>query len=287
MTANPELLIRNISDTARWVAFYRGRESERPDALFRDPFARRLAGERGEQIAASLPYRDKYTDWPFVMRTVLIDQFLNEQLAQGVDMVINLAAGLDSRPYRMKLPATLQWVEADLPEMIAYKEEILAGDQPVCRLERVRIDLSDAAARQAMLVERASRARNALVLTEGLLIYLDSQQVDALARELQGIPPVLRWILDLSSPAILRMMNKQMGERMAAANAPYKFAPREGPFYFEQFGWKPLVIQSLFKNARNYKRLRFPMTLLAMLPDTQGRRGFWGGVCLYAKENRQ
>jgi O-methyltransferase involved in polyketide biosynthesis len=43
-------LIRNISDTARWAAVFRARESDRPDALFRDPFARRLAGQRGEQI---------------------------------------------------------------------------------------------------------------------------------------------------------------------------------------------------------------------------------------------
>jgi O-methyltransferase involved in polyketide biosynthesis len=48
-------LIRNISDTARWVATYRARETERPNALFRDAYAKRLAGERGEQIAAAVP----------------------------------------------------------------------------------------------------------------------------------------------------------------------------------------------------------------------------------------
>jgi O-methyltransferase involved in polyketide biosynthesis len=98
-------LIRNVSDTARWVAVYRARETERPDAHFRDPFARRLAGERGEQIAKSMPLgRDN--DWSMITRTWLGDQFINEQLQQGVDMVINLAAGLDARPYRMKLPAS-------------------------------------------------------------------------------------------------------------------------------------------------------------------------------------
>jgi O-methyltransferase involved in polyketide biosynthesis len=63
-----EPLIRNISDTARWAAVYRARESERKDALFRDPFARRLAGERGEQIAAKLPKGNRNT-WSWVMRT--------------------------------------------------------------------------------------------------------------------------------------------------------------------------------------------------------------------------
>ena len=53
-----EPLIRDISDTARWMAVYRARESERPDAVFTDPFARRLAGERGEQIANAMPFGD-------------------------------------------------------------------------------------------------------------------------------------------------------------------------------------------------------------------------------------
>jgi len=39
-------------------------------------------------------------------------------------MVVNLAAGLDARPYRMSLPASLQWIEVDLPEILAYKEKI-------------------------------------------------------------------------------------------------------------------------------------------------------------------
>jgi O-methyltransferase involved in polyketide biosynthesis len=42
--------IGNVSDTARWVAVYRAMETARPDAIFRDPFAERLAGERGLEI---------------------------------------------------------------------------------------------------------------------------------------------------------------------------------------------------------------------------------------------
>jgi len=44
-------LIRNISDTARWVTIFRAEESERPDAVFHDRFARRLAGDLGEAAA--------------------------------------------------------------------------------------------------------------------------------------------------------------------------------------------------------------------------------------------
>src|SRR5205807_9545136 len=109
-----EPLIRNVSDTALWAAVYRAAETERPDALFRDPYARRLAAERGRQIAESLPAAIR-ADWAWVGRTYLFDQLIAEQLRQGVDMVVNLAAGLDARPYRMDLPSSLQWIEVDLP----------------------------------------------------------------------------------------------------------------------------------------------------------------------------
>ncbi|HEY3155533.1 MAG TPA: class I SAM-dependent methyltransferase [Candidatus Eisenbacteria bacterium] len=90
-----EPLIRNISDTARWVAVYRARETERPDALFRDPYARRLAGKRGEEIAAVMDARSR-ADWPFPIRTYLFDSLIAEHVRGGGDRVVNLAAGLDT-----------------------------------------------------------------------------------------------------------------------------------------------------------------------------------------------
>ncbi|HKW51509.1 MAG TPA: class I SAM-dependent methyltransferase, partial [Candidatus Eisenbacteria bacterium] len=137
-----EPLIRNISDTARWVAVYRARESERPVGLFRDPFAARLAGKRGEEIAAEVLRRSR-NDWSLVIRTYLFDSFITDYVRRGGDMVINMAAGLDARPYRMPLPSSLLWVEVDLPEILAYKEGVLKNDRPSCALERVRLDLAD------------------------------------------------------------------------------------------------------------------------------------------------
>jgi methyltransferase (TIGR00027 family) len=109
-------IVRNISDTARWVAVYRAQENDREGGLFRDPFARRLAGERGEQIAESMRDGDRnLPDWSWTMRTYLFDQFIVAGIREGVDLVINLAAGLDARPYRMDLPESLTWIEVDLP----------------------------------------------------------------------------------------------------------------------------------------------------------------------------
>ena len=100
-------LVENISDTARWVAIFRAEESERPDAVFHDPFARSLAGEKGEQIANAIEFSRK-NSWSFVARTYLIDEFVIQHVEQGYDMIVNLAAGLDARAYRMQLPKNLR-----------------------------------------------------------------------------------------------------------------------------------------------------------------------------------
>ena len=180
---DPNADIRNFFDTARWVAYIRAMETRRADAVFCDPYAERLAGERGFQIGESLT-RGNMQQWPWVARTYQFDTFISRLLRDGTDLVLNLAAGLDARPYRMELPSTLQWVEVDFPEIISYKEEILANDRPRCQLERVPLDLSDVPGRRALFSALNARANKIAVVSEGLLIYFTSEEVAALAREL-------------------------------------------------------------------------------------------------------
>jgi methyltransferase (TIGR00027 family) len=275
-------LIRNISDTALWVAVYRARETERPDALFRDPYARRLAGERGEQIARSMQSNRASPEWPYVARTVRFDQFITEQVKQGADVVINLAAGLDTRPYCMELPATLKWVEVDLPAMIDYKEEILRAEKPRCVLERVRLDLGDVTARQALFHRLGSESKNALVISEGLLVYLTSDEVLALARDLAEQSSFRNWAIDLCSPGLLKMLQKNLGKALDQAGSPLKFGPKEGPDFFAASGWRAAKVYSMLKTAAKIKRLPVLLRLFALLPDQDGRNQgsrVWGGVC--------
>jgi methyltransferase (TIGR00027 family) len=259
-------LVRDISDTARWVAYYRAQETDRPDALFRDPFARQLAGARGEKIAKAQKFADQNA-WSFMARTVLFDQFITEAVRSGANLVVNLAAGLDTRPYRMDLPKTLRWVEVDLPGILDYKEGVLKGAAPVCAVERVRLDLSDDAARRAVFARLASGASRAVVMTEGLIIYLSSDQVASLARDLAAVPPFHTWITDLASPGLVKMMTARGGDMVAAAGAPFKFAPAEGPEFFVPLGWKPVKVSSLLKTAGRLNRLPFFLKLIALLPE--------------------
>ena len=79
-----EKLIQNISDTAKWVAVFRAEESEREDAVFHDPFARRLAGEKGEQIANTIEFSKKHS-WAFVARTFLFDEFIQQPISHSIN----------------------------------------------------------------------------------------------------------------------------------------------------------------------------------------------------------
>lgn len=264
--------IRNVSDTALWAAMYRAVETGRPDALFRDPFAHRLAGERGEKIFHSLPPRHR-NEWAWSMRTWLFDRFLSEEISNGADMVINLAAGLDARPYHMNVPPDLQWIEVDLPDLFAYKESILGDARPLCRLERVPLDLAGVDARRALFAQLGSRSRRAVVLSEGLLVYLSPDSVGTLARDLAAQPSFRRWILDLLSPGLRKMLQKQIGAQVEAARAPFLFAPAEGPPFFEDHGWDVLAVESTLQNAARLRRVGLLFRLIAKLPESRTKQG--------------
>lgn len=268
-----------ISDTANWVARYRAVESARPDAVFSDPLAERLAGETGAAIVARAP-KSLHNGWPVIARTVAIDDIILTAIAEGCDTVISLAAGLDTRPYRLDLPPSLRWIEADLPGMIAEKNRLLADETPRCALERVKVDLSDSTARAAFLAHAVAGRRRILVLSEGLLMYLDEPTVAALSADLMAAG-VTWWVSDQISPAVRDMFMADM--RDILSQAPMSFAPANGVAFYEKLGWRVREVRSSAEVAQRLNRLPWPMWLLMMLPLPQPDprnlgKARWGGV---------
>src|SRR5689334_20330857 len=174
------MAVTNVSDTARWVALYRAMETERPDALFKDPYARKLAGAEGEEIVNTIKH-GRTMAWAMITRTFVFDEIILKAIKDDrVDLIVNLAAGLDARPWRLNLPPTLQWVDVDLPGILQHKTDTMAGVPTKCRYEAIHADLTDAGVRQALFEQLGARSSNALVVTEGLLIYLSPEEVGAL-----------------------------------------------------------------------------------------------------------
>ncbi|ATL68063.1 class I SAM-dependent methyltransferase [Nocardia terpenica] len=267
-------LISNVSDTARWVAAYRAQESRRGDALFSDPLADRLAGARGYEIAAAAP-RMMQNGWPVVARTKLMDDLVMTSLAEGCDLVVNLAAGLDTRPYRLPLSTEFRWAEADLPDLVAEKSAALADAEPRCTLVRRGVDLADPAARRGFLDEILEGASRALVITEGLLMYLPPETVVELARDLAR-PTIAWWMADIARGVLERM---RAGGSFA--NAPLLFEPSGGLTFFDEIGWNSVDVEPILAAARKFRRAPWflvPFTFLPQ-PDPRGPvRGPWSAV---------
>jgi methyltransferase (TIGR00027 family) len=253
--------IENVSDTARWVAVYRAMETVRPDAIFRDPFAARLAGERGEAIVRTMK-RGRATAWAMIVRTAVFDEIILDRVnAGGVDLVLNLAAGLDARPWRLPVPPTLRWIDVDLPGILDYKLEMLRDERPVCRYDGIRLDLRDEARRHALFSQLGAESSRVLVLSEGLLIYLTPEQVGGLARDLHAPPSFRWWLIDIASPRLLKIMKKYWGRNLEAGNAPFQFAPADGTRFFEPYGWREAQFRSTIEDAHRLRR-EMPMMWL-------------------------
>ena len=245
--------IENVSDTARWVAVYRAMETARPDAIFRDPYAERLAGEHGVRIVEGMK-RGRAMAWAMIVRTAVMDEMILERIQQGTDTVLNLAAGLDARAWRMPLPPDLHWVDVDLPAMSEYKASIMRDERPVCRYEAIAADLTNAVVRDALLSQVGRSARSLLVITEGLLIYLDDSDVESLARAIHALPSARWWITDIASPMLLEWMSKSWGKSVESGNAPFKFGPADSAAFFKHLGWHEAEYHSHMVEARRLNR---------------------------------
>jgi methyltransferase (TIGR00027 family) len=264
--------IENISDTARWVAVYRAMETERPDAIFRDPFAGRLAGEKGHAIVDSMKH-GRAMAWAMIVRTAVFDEIILDRVRNGrVDTVLNLAAGLDARAWRMALPRSLRWIDVDLPEILDYKTEMLKDEKPVCQYEAVRLDLTDVPKREALFSQVGAQSSRVLVVTEGLLIYLTADQVASLARDLHAPTSFQWWVIDLASPRLLMMMQKMWGRSVNTGNAPFQFAPAESTKFFEPFGWTEAEFHSAMDSSRRLHREMRLMWLWRLLGRMRSKK---------------
>ncbi|HLJ88122.1 MAG TPA: SAM-dependent methyltransferase [Candidatus Angelobacter sp.] len=244
--------VSHVSDTARWVAMYRAMESERPDALFHDRWARKLAGPEGEAMLRTIP-RAKQTAWPMVVRTQVMDELILQVLRDDqVDTVLNLAAGLDVRPYRLPLRPSLRWIDADLPGILGYKEKQMAGERPHCPVEFVQIDLADEKARSALFERVGGSSTKTLVIAEGLTVYLQPEQVARLSADLAAQPAFRWWLIDLASPRLLKRLDRMWGKTLQ--RAPMLFGPAEGTKFFEPHGWRELEFRSTMDESVRLQR---------------------------------
>jgi O-methyltransferase involved in polyketide biosynthesis len=194
---------------------------------------------------------------------------------ESVDCVLNLAAGLDARPFRLALPSTLRWVDVDFADVLDYKWTVLKDATPSCRYERMPADLADGEARRAIFAAIAREHRRVFVIAEGLLLYLSEDDVMALARELRAPPSFHWWLIDLASARLLKWMQRSWGKRATEGNAAFRFAPATGTKFFEPAGWRELEFRSSWTESRRLNRQMrgaWLWALIGMLSTKRQRR---------------
>jgi methyltransferase (TIGR00027 family) len=196
--------ITHVSDTALMVAACRAHETEQEDAFVRDPFAARLAGERGPVILRELPH-SAVLRLGLAIRTRFVDELLLEALGVSpIATVLSVGCGLDTRPWRLNLPSNLRWIEIDFADVLDYKDRRMSGETPTCRRERLTVDLNDSGRRRAMY--EAAGSAPALMITEGLLLYLPAATVEGLAAESWNQCGVAHWISDVTTTAFSKVL---------------------------------------------------------------------------------
>jgi methyltransferase (TIGR00027 family) len=248
--------MNSISETAYLVAMYRAIESARRDALFQDPFAEILAGGQGKLLAEVFGNKQEVANI-IAVRTHIIDGSIAQLLkSTNIDTVVNLGAGLDTRPYRLALPRSLHWIEVDLPEILSYKTQKLQHQQPFCSLERVNLDLANSELRQAFFAKINSQASQVLVLTEGLLSYLSEEEVSLLTNELQQQSHFQWWLFELATASGCEQTRLSQRQKLFQQyfSGTYRFAPENGLDFFCERGWKVARFCSLWQESRRLKR---------------------------------
>lgn len=282
-------LINDVSDTARWIAAVRAAESARPDALVHDPLAETLAGFRGAMIAAKLPWLATcLTEGGIVARTIVIDELIERTLREGAVRVINLAAGFDTRPYRLQVPSNTEWIEVDLPALIEEKNAITERHRPSCRLRRLGKDLASDTDRREVIDLLADQGVPTLAITEGLLAYLSEPQVRALSRDLAECG-VTWWITDVYSSSAMRTLEVAVNGHLDKSPVSFR-APAEGlAFFTANGGWQPGEVASELATARTLGRLPLVMRPLSRSvgnrPKTSGK-GNWIAITRLTHPNR-
>jgi methyltransferase (TIGR00027 family) len=262
----PDETIQHISDTSLWIAAYRAQETDRLNAVINDPFAKQLAGERGYKMLETTPHT-KAMAFAMVIRTLAIDRLIFSAIDKGIDTVINLGAGLDTRPYRLQLPPQLKWIEVDFKNIIDYKTKILADEKPVCYLQRIAADLSQELNRKELLSQLGMSTQKALVVTEGVIGYLTNKQAASLSKDIFSVPTFRYWIMEYAQGKLRkRRQTKDLSKKLK--NTPIQFDCNDPVSFFKELGWKVCETRFILDEADSVGKklpLMFPWSLLLKL----------------------
>lgn len=248
-----------LSSTAYWTAGVRANESEREDRLFHDPFAASLAGEEGKSWMAS---HTAESVLPIVIRTRFFDDFLVRISNDfGIRQVVLLAAGLDTRAFRLQWPDKTRLFELDQPAILDYKEQILRefGARPACVGQGIGVDLTAQWADE-LLSKGFDCQHLSLWLLEGFLFYLQHEAIWRLLETVTDLAKPGSWLgFDIVNSVMLTSpLTQKWLEMQAQAGAPWVGTMDDPVNFLAERGWEATMTQAGAEDA-NYGRWTYPV----------------------------
>ena len=212
-----------------------------------------MAGDLGNSIIREIPQGESMA-WAVVVRTAVMDEMILGCIEQGATRVLNLGAGLDTRAFRLRLPPAVRWFDVDLPGMVKHRRACLKRVEPCCHHAHIAADVTEPDELQRALALAGHGGGQVLVVTEGLLVYLQPEQVGTMARSLKALETAQWWLTDLVSPMLLGMVGARWPTNGAASSAPFQFAPRDSVRFFEPLGWREMSFRSTLDEAIRLER---------------------------------
>ncbi|MEU4656361.1 SAM-dependent methyltransferase [Streptomyces sp. NPDC023723] len=212
--------------TAVGVARVRALESEREDALFRDPLARAFAAAGGLWPSSPAPPGDEAArrrrlavSLSIVIRTKFLDDLLRRASVSGVRQVVLLGAGMDSRAFRMDWPEGTRLFEVDTAAPLEFKASVLRQERAVARCARITVAADLRADWPAALAAAGhDPAVPTVWIAEGLLIYLPEDAVELLLARISAQSAAgSRMGLTLGSRGVIERFGADAGPGSAAS----------------------------------------------------------------------
>lgn len=255
--------MKPISNTAFYCCGVRMEDAERSEPICGDIYAKNFMSDEGLQIFAGFK-EDVHSNASNVARARIIDDILRQDLlSDSSATVVLIGAGFDSRAFRLDGGT---WVEVDEPQIIAYKNERLPADGSTNDLHRIPIDFA-AESLEEKLAPFAGRSP-AIVVVEGVLMYLEEDAIKQMLQTLRRIFPSHKLVCDLMNKKFFEKYSAEMHKKITGLGAPFKFTVDDPEKLILASGYTRRKKTSIVEAAVGFGSLNIPAFLLKTVLHT-------------------
>ncbi|MET9608891.1 SAM-dependent methyltransferase [Streptomyces sp. NPDC006512] len=255
-----------VSRTAQWTAAARALETDREDRLFADPYARTVADTIGFELleryagAGTVPF--------LAIRTTYLDRAIVRAVEEhGIRQVVFLAAGMDTRFYRLPWPDGVTVYELDRPALLDAKADMLAGEPAPAGRTRVTVPVDLTQDWTGPLADAGWRAGEPVLwIVEGLLFFLPEHAVRNLISTLAGTSAPGSVLLGdvISKSALDNPLSRPFLNSLAQDGNPWLFGTETPEQLLTECGWAVREVRQPGETGADFGRWPYPVPARAV-----------------------